>query len=50
MPVTIADWDPVMHCAPNASYELLKKFYSLLTGREILDDLQPIQEQYLQDA
>lgn len=39
MPVTIADWEPVMHCAPNASYELLKKFYALLTGREILDDL-----------
>ena len=50
MPVTVADWDPVMHCAPNASYELLKKFYTLLTGREILDDLQPIQEQYRQDA
>ena len=42
MPVSFADWDPVMHCAPNASYELLKKFYVLLTGREINDELQPI--------
>jgi hypothetical protein len=48
--VTVADWDPVMHCAPDAAYALLKKFYTLLTGREIYDDLQPIQEQYLQDA
>jgi len=39
-----------MHCAPNAAYELLKKFYTLLTNREIHDELQPIQEQYLQDA
>ena len=39
-----------MHCAPNASYELLKKFYTILTkGRIINDELQPIQEQYLQD-
>jgi len=48
--VTVADWDPVMHCAPQAAYELLKKFYTLLTEREVHDDLQPIQEQYRQDA
>jgi len=35
MPITPQDWDPVMHMAPNAAYELLKKFYTLLTGREI---------------
>jgi hypothetical protein len=39
-----------MHCAPQAAYELLKKFYTLLTEREVHDDLQPIQEQYRQDA
>ena len=50
MPVTFADWDPVMHCAPNAAYDLLKKFYTILTGREIVDVLQPIQEQYIRDA
>ena len=52
MPVTFADWDPVMHCAPQAAYDLLKKFYTIVTGREIshLDTLQPIQEQYLRDA
>ena len=50
MPVTFADWDPVMHCAPNAAYDLLKKFYTILTGREIVDVLQPIQEQYIIDA
>jgi len=48
--VTVADWDPVMHCAPQAAYELLKKFYTLLTEREVHDELQPIQEQYRQDA
>ena len=48
--VTFQEWDPVMHCAPDAAYELLKKFYTLLTDREVHDDLQPIQEQYRQDA
>ena len=50
MPITKVDWEPVIHCAPTASYELLKKFYALLRGRDINDTLQPIQEQYLQDA
>ena len=50
LPVTSADWDPVMHCAPNAAYDLLQKFYTILTGREIVSQLQPIQEQYLRDA
>ena len=50
LPVTVSDWDPVMHCAPNAAYDLLKKFYTVLTGREIVDTLQPIQEQYIRDA
>jgi hypothetical protein len=50
IPVTVTDWDPVMHCAPNAAYELLKKFYSILKGRTINDDPQPIQEHYLMDA
>ena len=50
VPVTKADWDPVMHCAPSAAYDLLKKFYTILTGREIADNLEPIQEQYLRDA
>lgn len=50
MPVTITDWDPVMHCAPNAAYDLLKKFYTILTnGRIISDERQPIQEQYMED-
>lgn len=39
-----------MHAAPDAAYNLLKKFYTILTGRELNDDLQPIQEQYLRDA
>ena len=50
MPVTFADWDPVMHAAPNAAYDLLKKLYAILTGREVHDQLQPIQEQYLRDV
>ena len=32
--VTFKDYDPVIHCAPNAAYQLLKKFYTILTGRE----------------
>ena len=48
--VTFADWDPVMHSAPTAAYDLLKKLYTILTEREIKDDLLPIQEQYLRDA
>lgn len=34
MPVEFADYDPVVHCAPDAAYNLLKKFYRILTGRE----------------
>lgn len=44
MPIQFSDWDPVMHAAPNAAYDLLKKFYTILTGRELNDQLQPIQE------
>ena len=39
-----------MHNAPDAAYQLLKKFYTVLTGRELNDSLQPIQEQYMKDA
>ena len=28
------DYDQVIHCAPDAGYTLLKKFYKVLTGRE----------------
>jgi len=31
--VHFKDFDPVMHCAPNAGYTLLKKLYTILTGR-----------------
>ena len=34
IPIEFADYDPVIHCAPDAAYELLKKFYRVLTGRE----------------
>ena len=43
IPITPQDWDPVMHCAPNAAYNLLKKLYGLLTGRQINDAPEPIQ-------
>jgi len=32
--IEFADYDPVIHCAPEAGYKLLKKLYKLLTGRE----------------
>lgn len=28
------EYEPVIHCAPNAAYNLLKKFYAMLTGKE----------------
>ena len=28
------EYEPVIHCAPNAAYVLLRRFYTLLTGRE----------------
>ncbi len=34
IPITFPDYDPVIHCAPDAGYTLLKKFYKLLTARE----------------
>jgi esterase/lipase superfamily enzyme len=34
IPIEMADYDPVMHMAPNAGYELLKKVYKVLTNRE----------------
>ena len=39
LPITKNDWDPVMHCAPTAAYDLLKKFYCILNHRELKDDL-----------
>ena len=39
----------MIHCAPDAAYTLLKKFYKLFTGRDIDDSLQPIQQQLQQD-
>lgn len=47
--LTQSEYEPVMHCAPNAAYHLLKKFYSMLTGREINDAIEPIQQQLLKD-
>jgi hypothetical protein len=32
--IQFSDFDPVIHCAPDAGYELLKKVYFILTGRE----------------
>ena len=32
--ITNEDFDPVIHCAPGASYKLLKKVYTILTGKE----------------
>lgn len=47
--VEFSDYDPVIHHAPDAAYTLLKKFYKILTGREVDDTLQPIQQQHLAD-
>ena len=32
--ITKADYDPVIHCAPDAGYTFLKKLYTILTKRE----------------
>lgn len=34
MPIEYADFDPVIHCAPDSAYKLLKKLYQVLTTRE----------------
>lgn len=34
IPVDFPDYDAVIHCAPDAGYKLLKKFYKLLTTKE----------------
>lgn len=34
IPIEFSDYDPVIHCAPDAGYNLLKKVYKLCTGRE----------------
>lgn len=31
------DFDPVIHCAPDSGYQLLKKVYTILTGKEVID-------------
>lgn len=41
--ISESDYDQVMHCAPNAGYNLLKKVYKLRTGKIIDDSLVPIQ-------
>lgn len=33
--ITEKDWDPVMHSAPNAALNMLKKVYGILTNREV---------------
>lgn len=43
--ITVKDYDAVIHCAPNAAYGLLKKFYTLLTGNVINDEPSDIQQQ-----
>lgn len=47
--IGFADYDGVIHFAPNAAFNLLVKLYGTLTGRKL--DLSPasIQEQYLRD-
>jgi hypothetical protein len=39
IPIEPHDYDGVIHCAPGKSYELLKKVYTILTGKEIADTL-----------
>lgn len=34
IPIDFKDYDPVIHCAPDAAYALLKKIYKICTGRE----------------
>ena len=57
IPITNQDFDPVIHQAPDAGYQLLKKLYKICTNREypssvikliyflyrMNDQLQPIQ-------
>jgi len=37
-PIEDSEVDPVVHQAPNAAYNLLKKFYCVLEKKEFIDD------------
>lgn len=37
IPITSKDWEPVMHYAPNAAIELVKKVYAILTKKDLLE-------------
>ena len=35
LPITVQDWEPVMHVAPEAAIALVVKLYNLLTKKEV---------------
>jgi hypothetical protein len=47
--LTQKDFDPVIHCAPNAALALLKKLYSALTEKELHDEPAEVQLQQRKD-
>lgn len=40
--ITHKDFDSVIHCAPNAAFILLKKIYTILTEKELPEELTEI--------
>lgn len=34
----------MIHCAPDSGYQLLKKVYTILTGKEVIDTQQDLKE------
>jgi hypothetical protein len=34
IPISFQEYDAVIHCAPYAAYNLLKKLYTILTGKQ----------------
>jgi len=47
--ITVKDFEPVIHCAPNAALALLKKVYTMLTEKEINDEPAEVQIQQMRD-
>lgn len=41
--ITVKDFEPVIHCAPNAAMNLLKRVYTMLTDKELIDEPAEVQ-------
>jgi len=47
--ITVKDYEPVIHCAPTAAYDLLKKLYTILTEKVLIDEPAEVQQQQMKE-